>query len=89
MPSFISLIALGASLASIVSALPQIPLAPASTASEAFTYSTGYFEQLLDHDNPDAGTFMQRYFYSTTYWKGPGSPVSARESFQYTNQESY
>ncbi|KAI9742271.1 MAG: hypothetical protein M1818_004171 [Claussenomyces sp. TS43310] len=33
------------------------------------------FEQLLDHDNPDLGTFSQRYWYNTEYWKGPGSPV--------------
>lgn len=33
------------------------------------------FEQLLDHDKPELGTFSQRYWYSEQFWKGPGSPV--------------
>jgi len=33
------------------------------------------FEQLLDHDDPSRGTFSQFYYFSTKYWKGPGSPV--------------
>lgn len=33
------------------------------------------FEQLIDHNNPGLGSFSQFYFYDTTYWKGPGSPV--------------
>ncbi|EME38167.1 hypothetical protein DOTSEDRAFT_75982 [Dothistroma septosporum NZE10] len=33
------------------------------------------FEQLIDHSNPDLGTFEQFYFYDTRYWKGPGFPV--------------
>lgn len=33
------------------------------------------FEQLIDHNDPSLGTFSQFYFYDTTYWKGPGSPV--------------
>ena len=33
------------------------------------------FEQYIDHDNPDFGTFSQRYWYNATHWKGPGSPV--------------
>lgn len=78
MPSIIALITLCASWASVARALPKIPLAPmapSASASESY-YSVGYFEQLLDHENPDLGTFSQRYFYSTEYWNGPGSPVS-------------
>lgn len=52
-----------------------VPKAPAHLATESFKYSTGYFDQLLDHDRPELGTFKQRYFYSTEYWAGPGSPV--------------
>jgi len=39
--------------------------------------STGYgtFDQLIDHANPKLGTFKQRYWYSSQFWKGPGSPV--------------
>ncbi|KAK3117727.1 hypothetical protein LTR53_000656 [Teratosphaeriaceae sp. CCFEE 6253] len=33
------------------------------------------FTQLIDHANPDLGTFEQFYMYDTTYWAGPGSPV--------------
>lgn len=33
------------------------------------------FEQLIDHNNPSLGTFSQFYYYSTEFWKGPGSPV--------------
>ncbi|GAB7359605.1 hypothetical protein MBLNU230_g6789t1 [Neophaeotheca triangularis] len=35
------------------------------------------FSQLIDHSNPDLGTFEQFYYYSTEFWKGPGSPVVA------------
>lgn len=35
----------------------------------------GTFDQLIDHSNPALGTFKQRYWYGTEYWKGPGSPV--------------
>nr|XP_036589823.1 serine carboxypeptidase S28 [Colletotrichum truncatum]KAF6801828.1 serine carboxypeptidase S28 [Colletotrichum truncatum] len=37
--------------------------------------AAGFFEQLIDHDAPELGTFQQRYWYNATYWKGPGSPV--------------
>ena len=33
------------------------------------------FEQLIDHDHPELGTFSQRYFYSDEFWAGPGSPI--------------
>lgn len=33
------------------------------------------FEQLIDHSNPSLGTFSQQYWWNSTYWKGPGSPV--------------
>lgn len=35
-----------------------------------------YFDQLIDHSRPELGTFKQRYFYNTMYYKGPGSPIS-------------
>ncbi|CAK7269405.1 hypothetical protein SEPCBS119000_003551 [Sporothrix epigloea] len=35
----------------------------------------GVFEQLLDHERPELGTFSQRYWYCTRYWSGPGAPV--------------
>lgn len=33
------------------------------------------FSQLIDHNNPDLGTFEQFYYYDASHWKGPGSPV--------------
>ncbi|KAK3682829.1 serine-type peptidase-like protein [Podospora appendiculata] len=35
----------------------------------------GTFDQLIDHANPSLGTFKQRYWYGTEFWKGPGSPI--------------
>jgi hypothetical protein len=74
MPSIVALVALCASLAT---ALPKKPLAPAAAynSQDDSYYSTGYFTQLLDHENPALGTFSQRYYYDTQYWAGPGSPV--------------
>ncbi|KAI1338737.1 peptidase S28 [Xylariaceae sp. FL0016] len=39
------------------------------------TAGWGTFEQLIDHSNPDLGTFSQRYWYGTEFWEGPGSPI--------------
>src|SRR5690349_4628636 len=39
------------------------------------TNGWGTFDQLIDHANPKAGTFKQRFWYGTEYWKGPGSPI--------------
>lgn len=35
----------------------------------------GTFQQLIDHSDPGLGTFPQRYWWNTTFWEGPGSPV--------------
>lgn len=34
-----------------------------------------WFDQLIDHNNPSAGTFKQRYFFSDQYWTGNGAPI--------------
>lgn len=39
------------------------------------TNGWGTFDQLIDHSNPKLGTFEQRFWYGTEYWKGPGSPI--------------
>jgi hypothetical protein len=41
----------------------------------ATTVSNATFRQLIDHKRPELGTFEQAYWYSTEFWKGPGSPV--------------
>lgn len=35
----------------------------------------GTFDQLIDHSNPSFGTFKQRYWYNTDYWKGGNHPI--------------
>ncbi|CAK7263729.1 hypothetical protein SEPCBS119000_000631 [Sporothrix epigloea] len=44
-------------------------------SSTAPTFGWGTFRQILDHNNPDLGTFSQRFWYTTQYWAGPGAPV--------------
>ena len=44
-----------------------------ATAPTAMNNAT--FPQLIDHKNPDLGTFSQFYYYSDEWWGGPGSPV--------------
>lgn len=34
-----------------------------------------YFDQLIDHDHPELGTWKQEYWYSTEYYGGPGHPI--------------
>ncbi|EGX90114.1 serine peptidase, putative [Cordyceps militaris CM01] len=65
-------------------AFPRIvkPIRPMRTMSEtgqnpnSSDATQAYFDQLIDHSRPELGTFKQRYYYSTKYYKGPGSPVS-------------
>ncbi|EAA29065.1 hypothetical protein GE21DRAFT_9703 [Neurospora crassa] len=39
------------------------------------TSGYGTFDQLIDHNTPELGTFKQRFWYGFQYWKGPGSPI--------------
>ena len=69
-------------LAAAVSAVrPGRPVPPALELSEveaaAATNGNGTFQQLLDHTDPSKGTFSQTFWWSSQFWKGPGSPVSA------------
>lgn len=45
------------------------------STTPAPTFGWGTFNQIIDHNNPHLGTFSQRFWYSTEYWKGPGSPI--------------
>lgn len=45
-----------------------------SKRAESFN-GWGTFDQLLDHSRPELGTFKQRFWYGTEFWKGPGSPI--------------
>ena len=53
----------------------QVVLAALADPSQSSVSGIAHFEQYIDHDNPDFGTFSQRYWYNATHWKGPGSPV--------------
>jgi hypothetical protein len=48
---------------------------PQDDTTAAATVYNSTFEQLIDHENPSLGTFSQFYYYSTEFYKGPGSPV--------------
>lgn len=45
-------------------------------AAAVDTTGSGFFTQLLDHDDPSKGTFQQKFWWNSEYWAGPGSPVS-------------
>lgn len=78
----LSVVTLALALVSGSSAIGVRPSVPRLTPEDKIdSNSTGdwkqeWFDQLIDHDMPELGTFKQRYFYSTAYYKGPGSPVS-------------
>lgn len=59
---------------------PGMQIGPIDPSIEAIdgtngTNGWGTFDQLIDHSNPSLGTFKQRYWYGTEFWKGPGSPI--------------
>ncbi|KAG2127725.1 serine carboxypeptidase S28-domain-containing protein [Suillus bovinus] len=59
--------------------LPKLPMpdrsitSPNGTALPPLT-TVYYFDQLIDHNNPDLGTFQQRYWMSWEYYE-PGGPI--------------
>ncbi|KAK0721033.1 serine carboxypeptidase S28 [Lasiosphaeris hirsuta] len=54
---------------------PLLPPPVAAAISADTLGGNSTFQQLIDHKNPSLGTFSQRYWWNTTYWTGPGSPV--------------
>ncbi|KJX93378.1 hypothetical protein TI39_contig4325g00006 [Zymoseptoria brevis] len=60
---------------------PRPPLADDTTkdsindGSSSSGTPQAFFDQLIDHSNPSLGTFPVRYWYDTTPWRGPGSPI--------------
>lgn len=65
---------------SFVSCIVNLPPQRSKTYSKvakisALLPNSEVFEQFIDHDNPSFGTFKQRYWVNTEFWKGPGSTV--------------
>jgi hypothetical protein len=54
----------------------HFPLPPPSTNDATVAVGASTFEQLIDHDHPEFGTFPQRYWWNAKWWQGEGSPVS-------------
>ncbi|KAH6680540.1 putative serine protease K12H4.7 [Halenospora varia] len=56
------------------------PFEPGEKAGVIVTSQTndtgsGFFDQLLDHNDPSKGTFKQKFWWNIEFWGGPGSPV--------------
>jgi hypothetical protein len=52
---------------------PSVPFVP---VDNGYQVNEATFDQLIDHNNPQLGTFQQRYWWSTEFWEGSGYPVS-------------
>ncbi|KAB5536262.1 putative serine peptidase [Coniochaeta sp. 2T2.1] len=73
-----SLLLAGKATATVLGSLHQLVPPPLTDDREGISkraVGTGVFQQLIDHGNPSLGTFPQRFWYSTEYYGGPGSPV--------------
>jgi hypothetical protein len=53
----------------------KAPTPPEVTHDNATTIRNATFAQHISHMDHSLGTFSQRYWYSTEFWKGPGSPI--------------
>lgn len=52
--------------------IPELPI----SVEKAGISKVHTFQQLIDHENPELGTFPQRYWYNDEWWEGQGAPVS-------------
>jgi len=57
-----------------IGSLSRPPIPPAVFAA-AVTTGNATFSQPIDHQRPSIGNFSQQYWWSTQFWRGPGSPV--------------
>ena len=75
----LSVVSVWAVVPAAIAVLPFRPAPPPfriEGAVNSMEDNAGYFEQPIDHERPEQGTFQQRYWWNTTFWEGPGSPVS-------------
>ncbi|KAF7719783.1 Serine carboxypeptidase [Penicillium ucsense] len=56
-------------------AIAPKPVPPPAVDTSQAIQGAATFEQLIDHKNPGLGTFSQRYWWSSEWWAGEGSPV--------------
>jgi hypothetical protein len=73
---------LSAACATVVSAAVQnnvkLLVPPKVLATHLTHNGTFFFDQYIDHENKELGTFKQKVWWSDQYYKGPGSPVRPR-----------
>lgn len=75
-PLLLSLVPAAASMPNLRTPPSSRPPPVARSIADANGVDFEYwFDQLIDHNNPSAGTFKQRYFFSDQHWKGDGSPI--------------
>lgn len=75
--TFLVLINLTPHVAAIGRPAPIIPIEPGrwNYTRDIPQMGNSTFQQFIDHNNPNLGTFSQFYYYSDAYYGGPGSPV--------------
>lgn len=56
-------------------AFPPVPVSPPAVHVNAALVNAATFTQVIDHEKPETGNFSQRYWWSTEFWKGSGSPI--------------
>ena len=50
---------------------------PSLMVNDIPNMGTFFFDQYIDHEDKELGTFKQKVWWSDEFYKGPGSPVSA------------
>lgn len=68
--------------AAVHAAIPPKPIPPPSSAEISDFTGQSTFQQLIDHKNPQLGTFSQRYWWNSEWWSGEGSPVAQSPSLR-------
>ena len=70
---------LGSAICGVSAAKQSVFSKPPGVRAVETVYSREYanatFQQPIDHNDPSKGTFSNRFWFNSEYWKGPGSPV--------------
>ncbi|KAI1336692.1 putative serine peptidase [Xylariaceae sp. FL0016] len=75
----------GLHLQNVLGLTPPRPLPPTEEVNQDVldaiadpdqpAFGISHFEQYIDHKNPQLGKFNQTFWYNTTFYRGPGSPI--------------